>query len=91
MMTDGLFLAGSVLVPLVFGLVPGCLPVRTHPAIRLSLWLAALGLAGWYGYEMSDAPASYRQIAWVSIGVSAILSLVVLVAETGIPRKRRIA
>lgn len=90
-MADGLFLAGSVLVPLIFGLVPGCLPVRTHPAIRLGLWLAALALAGWYGYAMTDAPASYRLLAWVSIGVSALLSLIVLVTETGIPRKRRTA
>ena len=86
-MPDPLFMAGTVAVPLVFGLVPGFLPVRTHSAVRWGLWLAVMGMAGWYGLAMNDAPAAIRLLAWVTIGLSATLSLTVLVAETGRPRR----
>lgn len=84
---EGLFLAGSVLVPLLFGLIPGFLPGGTNPAIRWILWLAVLGLAAWYGNAMAEAPASYRLLAWATITVSALLSLIVLIADLGRPRR----
>ena len=59
---EGLFLAGSVLVPLIFGLIPGFLPTRSNPAIRWILWLAILGSAAWYGNAMAEAPANHRRI-----------------------------
>jgi FtsH-binding integral membrane protein len=86
-MAGGLFFAGSVLVPLVFGLVPAFLPLRSPAALRWGLWLVLLGLAGWYGEAMRDAPAAYQFIAWTTIAISATLSLVVLIAETGRPRR----
>ena len=82
-MGRGLFLAGSVLVPLAFGLVPGFLPSRSTSVVRWILWLGVLGLATWYGYAMRDAPPTYRALAWGRIAVSASLSLVVLVFGTG--------
>ena len=82
-------MAGTVLVPLVFGLVPAFLPVRTNAIIRWGLWLAVLGLAAWFGLAMNAAPESIRLVAWATIAVSAALSLVVLVAETGRPRHGR--
>jgi len=86
-MPEPLFMAGTVLVPLAFGLVPGFLPPGSHPAFRWGLWLAVLGLTGWYGVAMTDAPESIRLLAWATIAVSATLSLIVLMAETGRPRQ----
>ena len=86
-MFEGLFNAGSVLVPLAFGLVPAFLPAGTHPALRWGLWLIILALACWYGVAMADAPAAYRMLAWTTIGASAALSFIVLVAETGFARR----
>ena len=82
-MIAGLFNAGSVLVPLAFGLVPAFLPSGTPAVLRWGLWLVILGLACWYGLAMADAPAAYRMLAWTTIGASAALSFVVLLAETG--------
>lgn len=87
-MTGPLFNAGSVLVPLAFGLVPGFLPAAVHPAVRWSAWIVVLGLAFWYGTAMAAAPSSYRLIAWGTIAASATLSFAVFAAETGLPRRR---
>lgn len=87
-MPDLLFIAGSVVVPLAFGMVPGFLPVGTHVALRWGGWLAVLGLAAWYGSAMNAAPEAYRTLAWATIAVSAALSFAVLAAETGLPRRR---
>lgn len=86
-MQQGLFYAGSVLVPLVFGLVPAFLPAGSPAVLRWSLWLATLMAVCVYGFAMNDAPASFRMLAWAVIAVSAILSFIVLVAETGRPRR----
>lgn len=88
-MSGPLFNAGSVLVPIAFGLVPGFLPLGTHPALRWAAWVAVLGVAAWYGDAMTSAPAAYRWIAWGTIAASALLSFAVLAAETGLPRRRR--
>jgi FtsH-binding integral membrane protein len=88
-MVEGLFYAGSVLVPLVFGLVPAFLPLRSPFVLGWGLWLAALGLTAWYGHEMDSAPAAYRMVAWATIIVSAVLSFIVLATDTGRPRQER--
>jgi FtsH-binding integral membrane protein len=88
-MVEGLFYAGSVLVPLVFGLVPAFLPLRSPFVLGWGLWLAALGLTAWYGHEMDAAPAAYRMVAWATIIVSAVLSFIVLATDTGRPRQER--
>ena len=82
-MPDALFFAGSVLVPLVFGLIPAFLPVGAPQVVRWLAWLAALALTVWYGAAMRDAPDAFRLVAWGTIAASATLSLIVLVAETG--------
>ena len=86
-MTEILFLLSPVLVPLAFGLVPAFLPARSPPALRWGLWLVLLALAAWYGHAMRDAPDAFRMIAWSTVAASALLSLMVLVAETGRPRR----
>ena len=88
-MADGLFYAGSVLVPLVFGLVPAFLPLRSPFVLRGLVWLAALALTAWYGLAMDSAPSALRLLAWTTIIVSAVLSFIVLATDTGRPRKRR--
>ena len=82
-MFGGLFYAGSVLIPLLFGLVPGFLPFGTAAVIRWLAWLAALGIASWYGHAMKVAPAAYQMMAWGSIAMSAGLSGILLVMQTG--------
>ena len=88
-MAEGLFYAGSVLVPLVFGLVPAFLPQRSPFLLRWGLWLAALALTAGYGHMMDEAPATYRLLAWATIIISAILSFIVLAADTGRSRRER--
>lgn len=61
--------------------------MRSPAALRWGLWLVLVGLAAWYGIAMGGAPAAYRLVAWATIALSAILSLVVLVTETGRPRR----
>ena len=85
-MDEILFTAALVLVPLLFGLVPGFLPMRTPALVRWGLWLAVLALAIWYGLAMKDAAGAVWLVVWSTIAASAILSLLVLVAETGRPR-----
>ena len=88
-MANGLFYAGSVLVPLAFGLVPAFLPQRCPFLLRWGLWLAVLALTVWYGHMMDVAPETYRLLAWATIIVSAILSFIVLATDTGRPRQPR--
>ena len=87
-MPDPLFIAGSVAVPLLFGLVPAFLPLRSPFVLRWALWLAALGLTAWYGVEMDSAPAAYRLVAWTTIIASAVLSFIVLATDTGRPQRQ---
>ncbi len=86
-MPEFLFLLSPVLVPLAFGLVPAFLPPRANQMVRWGLWLVLLALAAWYLLAMRDAPEAFRIIAWLTVAASAILSLIVLVAETGRPRR----
>ena len=88
-MDEVLFTAALVLVPLLFGLVPAFLPLRTPATVRWGLWLAVVAAAAWYGLAMAGAAGAIRLIVWTTIAVSATLSLIVLVARTGQPRPAR--
>ena len=82
-MPDILFIAGFVLIPLGFGLVPGMLPRRVPLTSRWALWLALLAISGWYLSSMREAPQPSPWLALVPFWLSSLLSLYVLVAETG--------
>lgn len=86
-MTDILFQLSPVLVPLAFGLVPAFLPPCASQLLRWGMWLVLLGLGAWYGLAMRDEPAAFRMIAWLTVAASALLSLIVLIAETGRPHR----
>lgn len=90
-MHDALIVAGSVFIPLAFGLVPAFLPATVPALFRWTLWLAVLALTGWYVHLMRETPNPYPFLALVILLVSAGLSMVVLVVETGRyarPRRR---
>ena len=84
-MTEALFVAASIFIPLVFGFVPAFLPVGVPVVIRWLLWLAVTAAIGWYVHLLRDAPSPYPELALAILLVSAVLSLVVLVVETGRP------
>jgi FtsH-binding integral membrane protein len=88
-----LFIAGYVLIPLGFGLVPGFLPPRSRPVIRWALWLALLALAIDYIYLSRNAPRLLWLLALFAISVSTGLSLLVLIAANKRARatRRRLA
>lgn len=81
-MPDAWVIAGYVLIPLGFGLVPGLLPRRVPLTGRWILWLALLGTCTWYVASMRDAPHSLNWLALVLLWLSSLLSLSVLIAET---------
>ena len=91
-MREALFVAASVFIPLVFGLVPAFLPVGVPILWRWILWLVILAVTGWYVHLVREAPSPYPLLALAILMVSAVLSLVVLVVETsrsprpGLPR-----
>ena len=89
-MFEPLFVAASVFIPLVFGLVPAFLPPSVPAAARWSLWLAVVVLTGWYVHLLRDAPGPYPLMALIFLIISALLSLIVLIVETGrAPYRRR--
>ena len=91
-MSEALFVAASVFIPLVFGLVPAFLPTSIAAGPRWILWLAILALTGWYVRTLSDAPSPYQLMALIFLVVSACLSFIVLVVETSrAPRPRSAA
>ena len=88
-MLEGLFVAASVFIPLVFGLVPAFLPTGVPVILRWILWLVVLVLTGLYVHLLRDAPSPYPLMALVILIISAALSLVVLVVDTYRPPKLR--
>lgn len=81
-MPDTWFIAGSILIPLGFGLIPGMLPRRVPLARRWALWLVLVGVATGYVASLRDASHSLPELALALLGLSSLLSLVVLLAET---------
>lgn len=81
-MSDVLVIAGSALVPLGFGLVPGFLP-RTVPLfVRWALWAMVLAATAAYIAILAAAPPPLQMVTLGSSGLAMILSLAVLLAET---------
>jgi hypothetical protein len=80
-MPDTWVIAGYILIPIGFGLVPGLLPPRVPLTARWTLWLALLALSALYVSSLEDAPDPYFWLALVPFWLSSLLSLCVLVAE----------
>jgi hypothetical protein len=76
------FIVGSILIPLGFGLIPGMLPRRLPLADRWALWLALLAVAAGYVASLRSAPHALPGLALALLGLSSLLSFVVLLAET---------
>ena len=87
-MSEALFVAASVFIPLVFGLVPAFVPTSVSIGRRWILWFAAAALAGWYVHLSSDAPSPHPLMALTILILSAGLSLMVLIRETVRPARR---
>jgi len=91
-MPDTFFTIGCILIPLGFGLVPGLLPPRIPIVARWGLWLAVIALASWFLAAVADLPIPYPWLARSTFWLSSLLSLYVLLADTGrISRRRRLA
>ena len=81
-MVTGPFLAGYLLIPLGFGLVPAFLPRRVPIAARWGLWLALLAAGAGYALMMKGASDPFIWLALGCFAASSILSLIFLVAES---------
>lgn len=81
-MDDPLTIAGAVLVPLGFGLVPAFLPRSVPLFVRWAAWAAVLAAAAAYIAALAGAPPPFQPVATISAAVAALLSLLVLLAET---------
>lgn len=81
-MSEILLIAGSGLVPLAFGLVPGFLPPSVPLFVRWALWVAVLAATIAYIAILSAAPPPLQTVTFVSSSLAMALSLAVLVAET---------
>ena len=80
-MPTGAFLAGYLLLPIAFGLVPAFLPRRVPAAARWGLWLAILLAGAGYVLLMERENAPFVGLALGCFAASSALSLVVLVLE----------
>lgn len=81
-MDDLLFIAGAVLVPLGFGLIPAFLPRAMPMSVRWALWATVLAATIVYVAVLAGAPPPFQPVALVSAVLAALLSLTVLLAET---------
>jgi hypothetical protein len=81
-MPTGAFLAGYLLLPVAFGLVPAFLPRRVPPAARWGLWLLILLAGAAYVLAMKRENAPFVGLALACFAASSALSLIVLVLES---------
>jgi hypothetical protein len=81
-MDDPLTIAGAVLVPLGFGLVPAFLPRSIPLFVRWALWAAVLAAAAAYVAVLAGTPPPFQIVALISAALAALLSMLVLLAET---------
>ena len=88
-MPDAWVIAGYVLIPLGFGLVPGLLPTRMPPTVRWSIWLALLAISAAYVASIKDRPEPFPWLVLVPFWLSSLLSLYLLIAEAGRVQSRR--
>lgn len=89
-MSEALFVAASIFIPLVFGLVPAFLPASVAVALRWLLWLIVTAATGWYVHLLRDAPSPYPALALGILIASAVLSLIVLVVESSRPPRLQV-
>ena len=75
-------LAGAVLIPLGFGLVPGFLPRSVPLFARWALWAVVLAATAAYVAVLADSPLPLQLVSLGSSVLAMMLSLAVLVAET---------
>jgi hypothetical protein len=86
------FIIGCILIPLGFGLVPGLLPTRVPIVARWGLWLVVIALASWFLVAVGDLPSPFPSLARSTFWLSSLLSLYVLLVDTGrVGRRRRLA
>ena len=88
-MPTGQFLAGYLLLPLAFGLVPAFLPRQVPLGARWGLWLALLAAGAGYAAAMKAEVAPFVWLALGCFAASATLSLMVLVGESKRARRAR--
>ena len=88
-MPTGPFLAGYLLLPFAFGLVPAFLPRRVPAAARWALWLVLLLASAGYTLRMKSENEPFIWLALGCFAASSALSLVVLVGESRRARRRR--
>ncbi len=88
-MPTGAFLAGYLLLPIAFGLVPAFLPRRIRPVARWGLWLAILLAGASYVLLMKRENAPFVGLALGCFAASSALSLFVLVVEGRRAARRR--
>ena len=81
-MDDPVIIAGAVLVPLGFGLVPAFLPRSVPLFVRWALWVAVLAAAAAYVAVLAATPPPFQAVALISAALAALLSMFVLLAET---------
>ena len=81
-MPDNWVIAGYVLIPFCFGLVPGLLPRRVSPAMRWVLWLGLLAASAVYVRSLQGEQDPFQWLALVPFGLASLLSLILLVADT---------
>ena len=81
-MPDTWVIAGYVLIPFAFGLVPGLLPRRLPQGIRWTLWLALLAMSAAYVGSLQGEPDPFQWLALVPFGLASLLSLILLLGET---------
>ena len=81
-MVTGTFLAGYLLLPIAFGLVPAFLPRRIPPATRWGLWFIILLAGVAYMLAMKREGEPFVWLALGGFAASSVLSLSVLLAES---------
>jgi FtsH-binding integral membrane protein len=81
-MPTGAFLAGYLLLPIAFGLVPAFLPRRVPVAARWRLWLAILVAGVGYALFMKRENEPFVWLALGGFTASSALSLFFLVLES---------
>jgi len=81
-MPDIWVMAGHILIPLLFGLIPGLLPMRVPLRTRWLLWLALIGGGGAFVIWLQEGADPFHWLGIATLALSGSLSLCVLLAES---------
>ncbi len=76
------FIAGAILVPFGFGLVPAFLPRAVPVFVRWCLWLIVFAVSVTFAAAMQGAPQYFGWMALGSLCLSMLLSLWLLIVDT---------